>query len=137
MLWISNLRLKNLHLVIKYFTKWCNIRNKQSGIQKCLVQFEPPHIAEASAASVQMGNAYDHFSPSLGVPYLHHDYISASPVHSLDKRTSTKLYARLQSFSLHEQTAEKATKSLLEASWGTARLPTIVIHHCQLVTAYA
>ena len=27
---------------IKYFGKWCNIRNKQSGIQKFLVQFGPP-----------------------------------------------------------------------------------------------
>ena len=62
-----------------------------------------------SVRLLHVGSAYEHFSASLAVPYLHPDYISASPGHSLDKRTSAKLRSRLQSFSLCEQMLEDET----------------------------
>ena len=55
-----------------------------------------------------MGNAYEHFSTSLSVLHLHPDYISASPGHLPDKRTSAKHCARLQSFSLCELMLEES-----------------------------
>ena len=58
-----------------------------------------------------MDGAYEHFSASLAVPYLISDYISASPGHLLDKKTSAKLRARLQSLSLLEQMLEDETGS--------------------------
>ena len=58
-----------------------------------------------------MDGAYEHFSASLAVPYPISDYISASPDHLLDKKTSAKLCAMLQSLSLHEQMLEDETGS--------------------------
>ena len=63
-----------------------------------------------------MGNAYGHFSSSLAVLNVHPDYISVAPGNSLDKRASTNLCTRLQSFSFCEQIIEKGR----EASWKVA-----------------
>ena len=62
---------------------------------------------QTSVRLLQVGNVYEHFSASLAVLYLHPDYISVAPAHSLDNRTSIKLCARLQSFSLREQIIEE------------------------------
>ena len=48
---------------------------------------------------------------ALAVLYLHPNYIFVAPGYSLNDRTSAKLCARLQSFSLHEQIIEEVMGS--------------------------
>ena len=75
-------------------------------------------------------------SKSLVDFLLHFGCFNVTPDHSFGEKRSSKHCAILQSFSLHEKTIAEEVGSWLEASLGIVRLPTIVLHHYQVVAAY-
>ena len=71
-------------------------------------------------------NVHERFSKSLVVLLLRFGCFDVSLNHSCIEKTSAKHCTRSQSFSLREMTIAEEAGSCLEASWGIAKLPTIV-----------